>query len=290
MGRFSKGVWMNCGIYQIRNTKNDKIYIGSSKNIENRWLRHLQELRNGSHHNIKLQRAFNKYGEKSFVLEVVESTPDSLLLEREQYYLDELRPYETGYNIGKLASGGDNLTYHPHRDKIIRKIVEGVKKSKSQRTEEQKREYIRKITGSGNPNYGKRWNDEQRLKMSKRRKGAKASKETKEKISQVSKLRWQSEEFKQREKERRKGSGNSFYGKQHTQKTKDAISKKQKERYDGMSFEEKQKIIPNLKKIKVGKSIFDSLADAAKELGVCRQTIANRIKNSNFPDYNFVED
>tara|TARA_Y100000310_G_scaffold230046_1_gene232475 strand:- start:451 stop:654 length:204 start_codon:yes stop_codon:yes gene_type:complete len=38
------------GIYEIRNSVNDKIYIGSSIDIEQRWYDHKRKLRNGNHH------------------------------------------------------------------------------------------------------------------------------------------------------------------------------------------------------------------------------------------------
>ena len=59
---------MTCGIYTIKNIINGKFYLGSSKNIEKRWNRHLYELRNNRHHSWYLQRAFIKYGENSFKL------------------------------------------------------------------------------------------------------------------------------------------------------------------------------------------------------------------------------
>ena len=34
---------MTCGIYKIMNLKNNKIYIGKSKNIEKRWQRHKED-------------------------------------------------------------------------------------------------------------------------------------------------------------------------------------------------------------------------------------------------------
>ena len=58
-------------IYKITNKENNKIYIGSSFNIEKRKNAHFNALRNGKHHSIHLQRAYNNYGEKAFVFTVV---------------------------------------------------------------------------------------------------------------------------------------------------------------------------------------------------------------------------
>jgi group I intron endonuclease len=214
---------MSCGVYQIRNTINGKIYIGSSKEIEERWKRHLKDLQDGRHHNIKLQRAFNKYGEAAFVFEVIELADPNCLLIREQSYLDNNK---NGYNIGLHASGGDNLTNNPNREEIIKRKGEGPKKAKAAWTEEQWAAYKQKITGKGNPNYGKKWCKASREKMSKRRTGAKASAETKAKISAIIKDRWQNEEYRNKEIARRHGVGNPFYGKHHTEESKQKIRNK----------------------------------------------------------------
>jgi group I intron endonuclease len=94
------------GIYKITNTENGKIYIGSAYNLSNRMSTHKYSLRNKKHKNPHLQSAWNKYGEDKFIFEVVEIVEDkSLVLEREQYYIDLLNPCDKniGYNIAKKA-------------------------------------------------------------------------------------------------------------------------------------------------------------------------------------------
>lgn len=109
------------GIYKITCTINGRIYIGSSKNILNRWWSHKTELNNKSHRNIHLQRAWNKHGEQSFIIEVVELVMTSILLEREQYWLDKLKPFgKNGFNIAQNAERptlGIKLS-NEHRAKI----------------------------------------------------------------------------------------------------------------------------------------------------------------------------
>ena len=45
------------GVYAIHNTVNDKIYVGSSRNIQKRFSTHKRQLRDDIHHSRYLQRA-----------------------------------------------------------------------------------------------------------------------------------------------------------------------------------------------------------------------------------------
>lgn len=54
------------GIYEIINIKNNKIYVGESLDITNRWKDHIESLVKGTHHNYKLQSDFNQYGVDAF--------------------------------------------------------------------------------------------------------------------------------------------------------------------------------------------------------------------------------
>ncbi len=107
------------GIYRIKNKINNKCYYGSSKDIDKRWKRHIKDLKNKKHHSILLQRSWDKYGSDAFLFEIVEVCDIELLLKIEQKYLN----LEPEYNIGKKASGGDNLTNNPNREEIIYKIT-----------------------------------------------------------------------------------------------------------------------------------------------------------------------
>lgn len=88
------------GVYKIENINNGKKYIGSSKDIEKRFYQHKQELKNRTHHSVKLQHAWSKAKNKDiFLFDVVEVVDDiSALKEREQYYIDLFDAYYGGYN------------------------------------------------------------------------------------------------------------------------------------------------------------------------------------------------
>ena len=60
------------GVYAIENKVVPGIYVGSTVNIPARWQSHRRHLRNGTHHNVHLQRAWNKYGESAFELITVD--------------------------------------------------------------------------------------------------------------------------------------------------------------------------------------------------------------------------
>lgn len=78
------------GVYRI-DGPNNCIYVGSSIDITQRWRQHLADLRNNHHGNIKLQRAFNKYGEGKFKFTVIELVEDTTkILYYEQIWLDIL--------------------------------------------------------------------------------------------------------------------------------------------------------------------------------------------------------
>ena len=91
---------MYSGVYKIKCIVDDKIYIGSSMNIEKRWDTHIKSLRANKHRNPHLQNSFNKYGEKSFIFGIIEYCNLDDILIREQFYLDLYRPYDRyrGFN------------------------------------------------------------------------------------------------------------------------------------------------------------------------------------------------
>jgi len=106
------------GVYQIENTVNGKVYIGSAVDIRDRWYEHLCDLRHGRD-SPRLQCDFNVCGEKSFVFEVLERTPKQLLREAEQSWLDATKCYEEerGYNVYPNAFGRCHMP-HLGRNKV----------------------------------------------------------------------------------------------------------------------------------------------------------------------------
>lgn len=113
------------GIYKIwfNNSSTGKVYIGSSfseRGFRGRWGTHLGDLRGLKHSSIKLQNAFNKYGEIGLRFDIVELVKDTdNVIPTEQKYIDEFDSYTYGYNCSPTA--GSQYGYK-HRQETIDKI------------------------------------------------------------------------------------------------------------------------------------------------------------------------
>lgn len=276
-------------MWNIRNKKYKKQqkYIGSSYNIEKRWKRHIKDLKNNKHDNIYLQRSWEKYEESDFVLTILEEVNKEEILITEQKYLDNIfsseKPYMKYYNIGKHSSGGDNLTNHPDRESIIEKI----RKNRKILTEKEKKKLSIKMMGENNPNYGNRWNDEQKKNNSIKLKEYYS--ENANYIKGKTLIEYFGKEISEKYKKRisdmakeRIGEKNSFYGKRHTEDTKKRISEKKKGK----------KVLSQLKPFSIDNINYLSLKDASKYTNINYSTIRDRIisKNLRFKNYQYITD
>lgn len=94
----------NCGVYLIRCSLSDKVYVGSSIHIEHRLAVHRRALASGKHVNRKLQAAWNKHGSESFsFFPLIRCQPNARLL-YEQRALDVYRAVDEGYNLARDVS------------------------------------------------------------------------------------------------------------------------------------------------------------------------------------------
>lgn len=107
-------IYNKSGIYKILNWSTNKFYIGSAVKIQHRLNNHKSDLNLCKHPNIILQRAWLKYGEADFSFHVLEYCNKENLLEREQFYIDNLKP---SYNI--LSIAGSSIGYaHTENTKL----------------------------------------------------------------------------------------------------------------------------------------------------------------------------
>lgn len=106
------------GIYRWVNLISGDSYIGSSVNLSRRfrdyysisWLTHLKN------NSTRISRALLKYGYSGFQLEILEYCAPKECTEREQYYLDKLKPE---YNILKTAGSRSDT---PHTEATKEKM------------------------------------------------------------------------------------------------------------------------------------------------------------------------
>ena len=192
-----------CGVYKIENKVNGNIYIGSSKDIDYRWLIHTIKLNTGKHYNKHLQRAWNLYGYNNFEFVIIEECANDLLINREQYFIDNLQPK---YNISLNALSP--MLGRKHTQETREKMLISQRNRFNNLTPEQ---WARmSAVQIGNKNCV----------------GRKLSIETREKISAIKMGHFVSSET------RLKITGNAFrLGHKHSQETKEKMSNSQKRRF-----------------------------------------------------------
>lgn len=160
-------------IYKITNLINQKMYIGQTiRSIEVRWKEHLR-----SKDNAPIHKAIQKYGQENFIIEEIEECEDSLLNEREQYYIKFFNSYNghIGYNATEGGNSNPNAAInwikgHPQQVKenldLARK--KAIQKFKDNPSLQEKREKAR-LEGCQRyrENHKEEWLEHQRKALKK---------------------------------------------------------------------------------------------------------------------------
>ena len=86
------------GVYSIFCKDTGKYYIGSSKDVKARITTHKDMLYKGTHHSIKLQNDYDKYGSTSFEYSVLIYCNYSDALKKEREFINAFHAEQNGYN------------------------------------------------------------------------------------------------------------------------------------------------------------------------------------------------
>lgn len=152
------------GIYKIQSiTKPERIYIGSSINLNARKNDHFSALRRGDASQ-KLQRHYNRFGKNDLQFIVLRYCSVKNLLQNEQYFIDLYKPW---FNVSPTAGNCLGIKMSEESRIKISKSKKGV------------------LVGSLNGFYGKHHTEETKEKIRLKKVGRKMSEEIKMKIGQA---------------------------------------------------------------------------------------------------------
>ena len=99
-------------IYKITNDINNKIYIGKTLyTIEHRFKEHCKDSKKRQNEKRPLYSAMNKYGIEHFHIELIEECDESILSEREKFWIENFGSFKNGYNATKGGDGAHYLDY-----------------------------------------------------------------------------------------------------------------------------------------------------------------------------------
>ena len=184
-------------IYKATNIKNGKMYVGQTVNFNRRKNDHLNYARKGVEQ--AFYRAIRKYGEESFVWEIIDhAISEDELNQKEVYWIDKLKSYTKspdshGYNMTK---GGDGISGFNHREESKAKMSKAKigKTFSEEHRKNMSESHMGKYTGEENHMFGRfgeqhhlfgtNLSDETKKKISESKKGKLLSEEVKKKISE----------------------------------------------------------------------------------------------------------
>ena len=90
------------GVYKITNTITGDFYIGSSKNVKKRWAAHKWSSRWKRFPNNPMYQDMQKYGVDKFEFEILAEVEEDSLKEKEQQFIETLKPTYNNINAKGL--------------------------------------------------------------------------------------------------------------------------------------------------------------------------------------------
>jgi group I intron endonuclease len=166
------------GIYKITCLATNKIYIGSSFDVEARIKKHFTQLEKNKHINQHLQSSYNLYGKSKFIWDIIEKCRIEDLLVLEQFWMDKTKCYDRDIGFNNCIKSDRPLGYkHTNESKKIMSELKKGKKLKPEtilkikkantgkkRTEEQKQKMSKIKLGNKNPMYGRKEQEDHKKK------------------------------------------------------------------------------------------------------------------------------
>ena len=172
----------DCGVYQIRNILDGKIYVGQSIHLRDRKSGHYSKLRKNTHGNPYLQRAYNKYGEENFVFEILIYCEEFELTKYENFF----KNLSNGncYNIRPVCDSNKGIKRSDATKKRLSEAKKGIHPS-----DETRRKLSIACSGENAGMWGRHHTQETKDRWSRNKKGISINKgntvspETRQKIS-----------------------------------------------------------------------------------------------------------
>ena len=125
-------------VYKIMNTVTGDFYIGSSKNVRRRWATHKCPSTWKSCPNKQLYKDMQKYSVDKFEFQVIDEVEPGSLKEKEQYFIETLKPTYNQMN----AKGLDIERYNKYKKEYEKS--EKRKKNKKEYEKSEKRKKYKK--------------------------------------------------------------------------------------------------------------------------------------------------
>ena len=129
-----------CAVYKITNTATGDFYIGSSKNVKQRWAAHKCPSRWKKYQNNPMYQDFQKYGIDKFVFEILAEVEIEKLKETEQKFIETLKPTYNQMN----AKGLNVERFKEWLKEYMKEYRKTDKYKKSERYKESRRKSCKK--------------------------------------------------------------------------------------------------------------------------------------------------